>query len=170
MACRVSRKIVLTFDTSTNKWNGFYPRDCGTHSYHVMGCRCTPCVKAHKKYLSDYYFKKRRNLKLSDPKEVTNHLRFLRSKGVSLKRLSRYIEVPEQTIYELYKGTRKSSTSGKTYKITGVTPGIAQLVLAMTPDNPKIASQRGRKNAPPVGSYYEDERIRVNSLKFRSLQ
>ena len=101
---------------------------CGTRSRYVAGCRCEPCVIANRIYarnLDRHHRRVRWGIEthtqpLVDATEARNHLLWLHSRGIGLRRLHNVTGLSRSTLNEIRIGRRNRVTSATANRIVAV--------------------------------------------------
>jgi hypothetical protein len=101
---------------------------CGTRSRYVAGCRCEPCVIANRTYarnLERHHSRVRWGIEthtdgLVDATEARNHLLWLRSRGIGLRRLHNTTGISRSTLNEIRSGRRSRITLAIANRIVAV--------------------------------------------------
>jgi hypothetical protein len=101
---------------------------CGTRSRYVAGCRCEPCVIANRTYSRNHDRHHRRvrwgiethTNPLVDATEARNHLLWLQSRGIGLRRLHNVTGIARSTLNEIRSGRRNRITRPTANRIIAV--------------------------------------------------
>jgi hypothetical protein len=101
---------------------------CGTRSRYVAGCRCEPCVIANRTYARNLDRHDRRvrwgiethTNPLVDATEARNHLLWLQSRGIGLRRLHNVTGLSRTTLHEIRSGRRSRITRNNANRIVAV--------------------------------------------------
>jgi len=101
---------------------------CGTRSRYVAGCRCESCVIANRIYARDlarHHSRVRWGIEthtdpLVDVTEARNHLLWLRSRGIGLRRLHNTTGIARSTLNEIRSGRRSRITLATANRIVAV--------------------------------------------------
>lgn len=115
----------------------------GTHSTYGHGCRCEPCLLAHRIYERNASRRRRRVaygieepvVKKMDATPVREHVIFLGSKGIGLGAIAKTVGTPRSTIQHIKRGTYKNTTVELGNKILAI-PAIPREPMAYVDASP----------------------------------
>lgn len=104
----------------------------GTHSSYSKGCRCEPCLIAHRTYEREARRRRSRmkmgidfyEPRLIDASEVVEHMNFLRSKGFGAGFIAARTGLDRQNLLRMRRGDQSTVTREVASKILAV-PAIA---------------------------------------------
>lgn len=115
----------------------------GTHSTYGHGCRCEPCLLAHRIYERNASRRRRRVaygledpvVKKMDATPVREHVIFLGSKGIGMGSIAQTVGTPRSTIQHIKRGTYKNTTVELGNKILAI-PAIPRVPMAFIDASP----------------------------------
>jgi hypothetical protein len=101
---------------------------CGTRSRYVAGCRCQPCIVANRIYARNWerhHSRVRWGIethtdRLVDVTEARNHLLWLQSRGIGLRRLRDATGLSRSNLTEIRIGRRTHITRTTANRIVAV--------------------------------------------------